>query len=382
MSVYLPLFTIAVLAFVIPILSERIGIPAVVGEIVCGIIIGGSVLGIITGAEEGIAFLSRFGFVFLMFLIGLEIDFSTIELHGLKSVVIGISIFILTFATSIVMMDQIGYGIYPAIILSCSAVGLIASTLRETGMVRTEYGQMITITAFIADFAVILLVTAYTLDLRGEIAGKKVFIPLLFILFFGVYYLGRYLIWQFPERLSKLFKSDHPSEIGVRSAFALLLIFVVLSEALGAEAVLGAFLAGVMLSSLFGGGTVLEQKLYGIGYGFLIPIFFINVGIGFNLGALGAGEGLYLIPVLFAIAIIAKVIPSLILLKEYTLKESIAAGILLSSRLSMIIAVAAVGCELGLIDAKLESAIVILAMMTSIICPTIFKWMHQEKSHS
>ncbi|MHC1595365.1 MAG: cation:proton antiporter [Candidatus Syntropharchaeales archaeon] len=376
MSTYLPLFLIAVLAFIIPIISERVGIPAVVGEIVCGIIIGGSVLGIFSGEEEGIAFLSRFGFVFLMFLIGLEIDFSNIEFHGPRALINGVVIFILTLATSIVLADQMGYGIYFAMILSCSAVGLIASTLRETGIARSEYGQMIIIAAFIADFAVILLVSAYTFYLREGITTERLLlIPILFLLFFGVYYLGRHLIWHFPERLSKLFKPDQPSEIGVRASFALLLIFVILSEALGAEAVLGAFLAGAMLSGLFGGGTVLEQKLYGIGYGFLIPIFFINVGISFNLGVLVTGEEIYLIPIFFVIALIVKIMPSLILLTRYTLKESILAGVLLSSRLSMMIAVAAVGLELGLIDTKLESAIVLLAILTSISCPTIFKRM-------
>ena len=376
MSTYLPLFLIAVLAFIIPIISERVGIPAVVGEIVCGIIIGGSVLGIFSGEEEGIAFLSRFGFVFLMFLIGLEIDFSNIEFHGPRALINGVVIFILTLATSIVLADQMGYGIYFAMILSCSAVGLIASTLRETGIARSEYGQMIIIAAFIADFAVILLVSAYTFYLREGITTERLLlIPILFLLFFGVYYLGRHLIWHFPERLSKLFKPDQPSEIGVRASFALLLIFVILSEALGAEAVLGAFLAGAMLSGLFGGGTVLEQKLYGIGYGFLIPIFFINVGISFNLGVLVTGEEIYLIPIFFVIALIVKIMPSLILLTRYTLKESILAGVLLSSRLSMMIAVTAVGLELGLIDTKLESAIVLLAILTSISCPTIFKRM-------
>ncbi|VUT27696.1 MAG: glutathione-regulated potassium-efflux system protein KefB [Candidatus Syntrophoarchaeum sp. GoM_oil] len=379
MSAYLPLFLIAVLAFIIPIISERIGIPAVVGEIVCGIIIGGSVLGVISGGEEGIAFLSRFGFVFLMFLIGLEIDFTQIELHGPKSLIIGLLVFLLTLAMSIILVDYIGYGFYLAIILSCSAVGLIASTLRETGMARSEYGQTITISAFIADFAVIILVTAYTFYLKDDVTtGRLLLIPILFLLFFGVYYLGRHLIWRFPERLSNFFKSDHPSEIGVRACFALLLIFVVLSEALGAEAVLGAFLAGVMLSGLFGGGTVLEQKLYGIGYGFLIPIFFITVGINFNLSAMVSGEGIYLIPVILAIALIVKIIPSLILLTKYTLKESISAGVLLSSRLSMMIAVAAVGLELGLIDTKLESAIILLAILTSITCPIIFKRVQAE----
>ena len=88
-SPYFPLFAIAVFAFMIPILSDRIGVPAVVGEIICGVIIGRSVLGLFTGEEEGIAFLSSFGFIFLMFLVGLEIDFSQVEVHGAKLFVFG-----------------------------------------------------------------------------------------------------------------------------------------------------------------------------------------------------------------------------------------------------------------------------------------------------
>ncbi|MHC1587752.1 MAG: cation:proton antiporter domain-containing protein, partial [Candidatus Syntropharchaeia archaeon] len=139
---------------------------------------------------------------------------------------------------------------------------------------------------------------------------------------------------------------------------------------------LGAFLAGVMLSLLFRGGTILEQKLYGIGYGFLIPIFFINVGIKFDLTSLITG-GIYLVPTLLLMALIVKIIPALIFLIEYPLKDSISAGILLSSRLSLIIAVATVGMELGLMDRMMGSAIILLALITSTVCPTIFRKMQK-----
>jgi len=185
---------------------------------------------------------------------------------------------------------------------------------------------------------------------------------------------GKLAIWHYPERLSAWFKSDQPSEMGVRAAFALLLVFVAISEVADVEAILGAFLAGVMFSILFRGGTVLEQKLFGIGYGFLIPIFFISVGMQFDLGAL-AGGGIYLVPVLLVIAFVVKLAPSLLFLVRYSVKDSLSAGVLLSSRLSLIIAMAAVGLELGLIDTTMESAIILLAIITCIICPTIFRKM-------
>ena len=377
-SPYFPLFAIAVFAFLIPILSDRIGVPAVVGEIICGIIIGRSVLGIFTGEEEGIAFLASFGFIFLMFLVGLQIDFSQVEVHGAKLFVLGTFIFLLTLAISIFLTHQMGYGFYMALVLSTSSVGLIVPTIREQGLLKSELGQTIIISAFVADFTTMLLLTVHTLHFEKGITWEMFLIAFVFVLFFAVYYVGKLAIWHYPERLSKWFKSDHPSEIGVRASFALLLVFVVLSDIVGVEAILGAFLAGVILSILFRGGTILEQKLYGIGYGFLIPIFFINVGMQFDFAALAKG-GIYLVPMLLLVAFVVKIAPSLLFLVRHSLKDSISAGVLLSSRLSLIIAVAAVGMELALIDTAMGSAIILLAIITSISCPTIFKRMHQKE---
>lgn len=378
-SPYFPLFAIAVFAFLIPLISNRIGVPAVVGEIICGIIIGRSVLGIFTGEEEGITFLASFGFIFLMFLVGLEIDFSRVEVHGAKLFVLGTFIFLLTLGISIFLTHQLGYGFFMALVLSTSSVGLIVPTIREQGMLKTEFGQTILMSAFIADFTTMLLLTVHTIHHEEGMTWGLFLIALVFILFFVVYYVGKLAIWHYPERLSKWFKSDQPSEIGVRASFALLLVFVVLAEIVGVEAILGAFLAGVILSLLFRGGTVLEQKLSGIGYGFLIPIFFINVGMHFDVAALWAGRVfLVLIPTLLLIAFVVKIVPSLLLLIRHSLKDSISAGVLLSSRLSLIIAVAAVGLELGLMDTAMESAIILLAIITSISCPTIFKRLQRK----
>ncbi|MGB7002705.1 MAG: cation:proton antiporter [Halobacteriota archaeon] len=373
-SPYILLLVIAVFAFIIPILSGRIGVPAVVGEIVCGILLG--LLGFSIEAEGMIVidFLASFGLIFLMFLVGLEIDFSKVEVHGARLFIIGTFVFIVTLGLSIFLTHQLGYGFYLALILSTTSVGLIVPTIRELGMLKSEFGQTILISAFIADFATMLLLTVYTIQFKNGITGEMFLIALVFILFFAVYYVGKLAIWHYPERLSAWFKSDQPSEMGVRAAFALLLVFVALSEIANVEAILGAFLAGVMFSILFRGGTVLEQKLFGIGYGFLIPIFFISVGMQFDLGAL-AGGGIYLVPVLLVIAFVVKLAPSLLFLVRYSVKDSISAGVLLSSRLSLIIAMAAVGLELGLIDTTMESATILLAIITCIICPTIFRKM-------
>lgn len=379
-SPYVLLLAIAGFAFIIPILSGRIGVPAVVGEIICGILFG--LLGFSPEAEGRIVidFLASFGLIFLMFLVGLEIDFSKVEVHGAKLFIFGTFIFIITLGISIFLTTKLGFGLYLALVLSTSAVGLTVPTIREQGLLKSDFGQTILISAFIADFATVLLVTVFTLYFKKGVTWEMFLIVFVFVLFFIVYYVGKLAIWHYPERLSAWFKSDQPAEMGVRAAFALLLVFVALSEIadIKAIAILGAFLAGVMLSLLFRGGTVLEQKLFGIGYGFLIPIFFISVGMQFDLGALARG-GIYLVPMLLVLAFVVKIAPSLLFLIRHSLKDSISAGILLSSRLSLIIAMAAVGVELVLIDTAMESAIIVLALITSISCPTIFKKMHQKE---
>lgn len=373
-SPYILLLLIAVFAFIIPILSGRIGVPAVVGEIILGIIFG--VLGFSLEAEGRIVldFLAGFGLIFLMFLVGLEIDFSKVGVLGAKAFIFGSLIYIITLGISVFLTYKLGYGFYLAIILSSSAGGLILPTLRELGLSKSDFGQTILITAFVAEFATVLLVTVYTINREKGITWEMFLLVLVFVLFFVLYYLGKLAIWHYPERLSAWFKSDQPSEIGVRAAFALLLVFVAISEVADVEAILGAFLAGVMFSILFRGGTVLEQKLFGIGYGFLIPIFFISVGMQFDQGAL-AGGGIYLVPMLLVIAFVVKLAPSLLFIVRYSVKDSISAGVLLSSRLSLIIAMAAVGLELELIDTTMESAIILLAIITCICCPTIFRKM-------
>jgi len=293
-SPYILLLTIAIFAFIIPLITGRIGVPAVVGEIIFGIFLGVLGLSLDTEGLIVIDFLAGFGLIFLMFLAGLEIDFSKVEIYGVKPFLLGICIFILTLGLSVFLTSKLGYGLYLAILLSTSAVGLVVPTIRELGMLKTDFGQTTLIASFIADFGAVLLVTLYTLHFEKGVTWEMSLIALIFVLFFVVYYVGKLAIWHYPERLSAWFKSDHPSEMGVRAAFALLLVFVALSGIADVEAILGAFLAGVMLALLFRGGTVLEQKLYGIGYGFLIPIFFINIGMQFDVGAF-AEVGIYLI---------------------------------------------------------------------------------------
>ncbi len=205
-SPYILLLAIAVFAFIIPIISGRIGVPAVVGEIICGILLG--ILGFSLEAEGQIVidFLARFGLIFLMFLVGLEIDFSKIEVQGAKLFLLGTLIFIITLGISIFLTTKLGFGLYLALLLSTSAVGLTMPTIRELGLLKSDFGQTILISAFIADFATVLLIMVYTLHFKKGFTWEMFLFAFLFVLFFIIYYVGKLAIWHYPERLSEWFK--------------------------------------------------------------------------------------------------------------------------------------------------------------------------------
>ena len=154
-----------------------------------------------------------------------------------------------------------------------------------------------------------------------------------------------------------------------------MLVFVGVAELLGVEAVLGAFLSGTVFAYVFRERGGLERKLTGFSYGFLIPIFFINVGMSLDATVLVdpdvmAGD---LLPLL-VIAAAAKLLPSLLLVfRGLSLREALAAGVLLSARLSLIIAVADLGVRIGVIDATLELVIVALAVISSFTAPVGFR---------
>ncbi|TWL70157.1 Trk system potassium uptake protein TrkA [Bacillus licheniformis] len=146
-----------------------------------------------------------------------------------------------------------------------------------------------------------------------------------------------------------------------------------LSESLGAENILGAFLAGVLVS-LLSPNKELVQQLDSFGYGFLIPIFFVMTGVKLDIWSLfGNPKILVMIPLLFVALLISKVVPVLFLKKWYDMKTVLASGFLLTSTLSLVIAATTIGERIGIIDAQMSGALILVAVITCIITPTGFK---------
>jgi Trk K+ transport system NAD-binding subunit len=129
-----------------------------------------------------------------------------------------------------------------------------------------------------------------------------------------------------------------------------------------------------------GESSELSEKLDGIGYGFFVPIFFIMVGVGFDLPALlSSGRALLLVPILIGVAYAVKLVPILIFRFQFSWRETLSAGVLMSARLSLIIAAAAIGLELGVITEAVNSAVILVAVITCTLSPVLFGWISPER---
>jgi Kef-type K+ transport system membrane component KefB len=369
------LILIAAAVFLLPLLSGHLRIPAVVLEILFGILAGPSVLDWIQGSQI-LDLLAELGLFLLMFLAGFEIDFRKLNQSGLSEIGTSLAIFVLMLGVSRLVTLRLDYGIFMTIVLATASVGIVVPTLRNTRRAGTALGQRILVTAVLAEFLTLVIV-AFLAAAQEQGAGLDLLrIPALFLAIIIVLRGLRLAVWWYPERFRRLFSGDDPEELGIRACLALMLAFVGLSLALDVEPILGAFLAGTIFAVVFRNRGFLEHQLNGFSYGFLIPIFFINIGIRFELYYLLDPNVILRALALLGGAMLVKIIPSFILmLRGNTLREALAAGILLAAAPSLFIAVTTVGVELGFLSSEDRAIVVVLAAVTATLAPTAFRWL-------
>lgn len=395
---FIPLLIVSALAFLVPVLLtpvKRYGIPVVVGEIIAGIVFGQSGFNLIH-SDVVLRVLSELGFAYLMFLSGLEIDFSGTRREKPGSVrrrllthpfVLGGVMFALSAGFSLLAgfgMTRYGLTKDPwimAMILTTTSLGVVAPVLKERGLTENAFGQTILVSALLADFLTILFIGAYVLILGEGANARLLLVLVLFAAFVLVYRLGARFQQHAPTRRVMQVLSTATAQIRVRAAFAIVLVFMGIANSLGVVNILGAFMAGVIIAMLSSrGSSVLREKLDAIGYGFFIPIFFIMVGVKFDLAALLASErSLLMVPVLLGAAYLVKLLATLVMRFAFSWRETFAASALLSARLSFIVAVAEIGMQLGVISKAVDAAIILVAIVTCTVSPVAFSAMLPRK---
>ena len=398
-SAFFSLLLITTLAVAVPIVVSRfraLRLPIVVGEIIAGIIIGRSGLNLVERTPT-LDFLAEFGFALLMFLSGLEVSFAALAnslRDGKKRLRADgpIPLALLNFGATLLLAIGVGLllqrlgmarnAILMGLILSTTSLGIVVPILKERGMNSTPFGQLLLITALVADFGTLLLLSlCITIVSRGFSFDILFFLVLLAVFLFAAR-VGQWAkrIPGLPRMIDEL--SHATAQLKVRGALALMVVLVVLAQSLGVELILGAFLAGA-ITSLIGGEdkTPLREKLDAIGYGFFVPVFFINVGAHFDFQALfGSKTAVLLVPILIVAAYAVKFLPAFVFVRLTGWRKAFAAGALLSSRLSLIIAASAIALELGLVSPAVNSAIILLAIVSCTFSPILFNKIFPTKA--
>ncbi|HCU9403356.1 TPA: monovalent cation:proton antiporter family protein [Staphylococcus aureus] len=386
---FLSLVIVVLAAFLTPIIVNRLNInflPVVVAEILMGIVIGNSFLNIVE-RDSILNILSTLGFIFLMFLSGLEIDFkafkkdkrarqgqnddeSSIPGHLNLALTVFAFIMIISILLAYVfkwlgLVDDV---LLMVIIISTISLGVVVPTLKEMNIMRTTIGQFILLVAVLADLVTMILLTVYG-AINGQ-GGSTIWLIGILVVFTAISYI---LGVQF-KRMSFLQKlMDGTTQIGIRAVFALIILLVALAEGVGAENILGAFLAGVVVS-LLNPDEEMVEKLDSFGYGFFIPIFFIMVGVDLNIPSLiKEPKLLIIIPILIVAFIISKLIPVMFIRRWFDMKTTIASAFLLTSTLSLVIAAAKISKRLNAISAETSGILILSAVITCVFVPIIFK---------
>lgn len=373
------LLIVTAIAFLAPLLLglvPALRLPAVVLEIVAGILIGPSVLGLVT-VDTPIQVLALIGLAFLLFLAGIEIEFD--RLRGRPLQLAGLS-FLLSFGMALV----VAYGLWAAglvetplfvaIIISATALGVIIGVLKDAGQIETDFGQLVIISATLADFGTVILLSLFFSREATGIGTQLVLIGSLALL--AIVAVVAILRAGRSSRLAAVLQrlQDTTAQIRVRGALVLLIAFAALAEWLGLEVILGAFIAGAILSLVDRDRMMthpqFRSKLDAIGFAVFIPIFFVASGVRFNLGALFASTATIVqVPLFLLVLLVVRGAPALLYRPLLGGRHTLAAALLQATSLSFIVAAAQIGMEIGVLSEASGTALIAAGLLSVLLFP-------------
>ena len=380
----LSLLIVLFAALAIPLVMAKFNItstPTAVAEIVTGIVLGQSVLGIVrTGSV--LNELASLGVIVLMFLSGMEIDFSLFkpqkqatQIGPAKLAMIAYASVVAlagVFATILQVTGFLPHAVFVTIVYSTVALGVVIAALKEKELLSKPFGQTILLIAALGEVIPLISLTVYA-SLNGK-SSKSVW-WLLAIFVAAIFLLMRFRKpYQFFARIDKA-----TTQLDIRLAFFLIITLVTIAESVGAENILGAFLAGIVMK-LLRPREETQDKLTSLGYGFFIPIFFIMTGVKINLRTLLSDpKALALIPILLIGFFFAKALLALVLRLRFKPRNTVAGTFLVSTTITLVVPALTIGRNLGILTATQSGAFTLAAIITCIFSPILFNRFYQEE---
>jgi Kef-type K+ transport system membrane component KefB len=384
----LVVLVVAVAAPLIVGLVPAIRVPAVVLELLLGVLLGPSVLGWVE-IDAPIEVVSVIGLAFLLFLAGMEIDLERLRGPTLRLAALGLAA---SAGVALVVglgLDAagVGNGLFLAIVLLATSLGLVVPVLKDARHTDSSTGQLVIAGATVADFSAVILLS---LLFSGESTGVSTKLVLLgaFVAAAGVVAAG--LAWSGRSmRLNAVFErlEDTTAQIRVRAAVAIMVGFAALAGELGLETILGAFVAGALLRVVdkeeLARHPRFAEKLEGIGYGFVIPVYFVTSGLRFDADALFASPSTVARVPLFLLALLAvRGLPAVLYRPALADQRAVvAAGLLQATSLPFIVASTQIGLEMGLVNEANTAALVGAGLLSVILFPPVAVGLLRDSGH-
>jgi Kef-type K+ transport system membrane component KefB len=373
------LLIIVALGFAAPLLLgffPAVRLPSVVLEIVAGILVGPAILGWVS-VDEPVRVFATVGLAYLLFLAGLEVDLARLRGRVLRLALVG---FVVSLAIAIVvgvLMKAGGFVSQPlfiAIVLSATSLGVLVPVLKDVGEIESTFGQLIVASATIADFATVILLSLFFSREAGSTASKVILLAGLFVVAVLVALLIAGV--EHSRRLGEVLRrlQDTTAQIRIRAAFVLLIGLVALATSLGLEVILGAFIAGAIISLVDRDRAMthpeFRRKLEAAGFGIFIPVFFVTTGVRYDLDALTASASTVMhVPIFLAALVAARGLPAL-LYRPVIPRERLPVAVLMqATSLPFIVAATAVGLALHVVSPANAAALIAAGLLSVVIFP-------------
>lgn len=356
--------------------------PLVVGEILAGVLIGPAVLGLIPAHSVGLDAMAELGVIFLLFSVGLETELSDLRRVGGRALAVATGGMIVPFALGFGLLLAIGGGIPKALFagaaLSATSVGITARVLKEKNVLASKEARVILGAAVFDDVLTLLLLTAVTAVVAGKaglgsLMGLIIY-ALLFVLLLTTF--GRRLIMRISPHVPS-FKSDEP---GFGWAIALALVLAVSAAGIGLAAIIGAFIAGVIMAEV-ADEHELKKKMLPLTV-FFVPFFFVKVGTLLEIDALLSRPTLLLSLAITVLAIVGKLVGAGIPALSMGRPGAAIVGVGMVPRGEVGIIVASLGLAAGVIDKSLYAVFVVMSIATTLIAPPALSYLIDRRTRS
>ncbi len=366
------LVAILVAAKMIGEFAEKIGQPAVLGELVAGVVLGGSVLGIVDPQMEVVHLLAEVGVVLLLFQIGLETNLSRLLQVGTASALVALVGVVVPFAGGYFVAVALGLEILPAIVcgaaLTATSVGITARVLSDLGRLQDPESQIVLGAAVIDDIIGLIILAVVSQVVSGAeltAVGVSIITAKAFGFVVAVLVIGRFVIPPIFELLSRIGREETLATMALALAF----IVAVLADAVGSALIVGAFAAGLVLAPTRH-AKVIEHGVVRLGV-FFVPIFFVAVGAAVDVRTFGDPTVLMVGGALIVVAIIGKVLAGYAPVWFKGKKMVIGIGMVPRGEVGLIFA--QMGLTTGVLSSGLFSALTLMVMVTTFMAPPLLK---------